>query len=131
MLPIFKVSDTPVNRRMIRNRSMLNIFKHMLAKKEVYSNPVKNFCLVIYLLLYRISLELGISLLTPAESVVVSALYLMIIFSAVNQGSRILFAVLTKAFYIVADIVWIYMNLDEIRRSIGRDLPSNRDWCLR
>jgi hypothetical protein len=116
MFPRFKVSDSAVDGKMIRNKSMLNIFKHMLVKKEVYSNPAKNFCLMIYLLLYRISLEIGISVLTPTEAVIMSVLYLVVIFSAVNQGSRVLFTVLKKACCLAADMLWIYMNLDEIKR---------------
>lgn len=116
MFSRFKVSDSVVDVKTIRNKSMLNVFKHMLIKKEVYSNPAKNFCLMIYLLLYRISLEIGISILNPPEAVVVSTLYLIVIFSAVNQGSRLLFTTLKRMYYLTTDMVWIYSNLEKIKR---------------
>lgn len=108
-MPNFATSE------MARSRSILNTFKHRLARREVYGSYAKDFCLMTYLLLYRISLELGISILTPAEAVVVSILYLVIAFSVVNQGTRLLLTVLKSAYCLAVDMAWIYMNLDRIR----------------
>lgn len=123
---MFKISDSIPDRRTIGGRSIFNTSKHMLSRKEVYGNQAKDFCLMIYLFLYRISLEIGISILTPVEAVVMSALYLVIAFSVINQGAKLLFTILHSVYSLTTDIVWIYTNLDRIKTVMEQYDAENR-----
>lgn len=120
MKSTFKISEVVQEDKLIRNKSMFNVFKHMLTRKKVSRNPIKNFFMLIYLLLYRVSLETGICVMTNTEAVIVSVLFFTVVFSAINQGSRYVFLLIKKIFVVAKDVAWVYYHLDELKSHLDK-----------
>ncbi|ELA41545.1 uncharacterized protein VICG_01409 [Vittaforma corneae ATCC 50505] len=112
---MFKIAESFELDKTIKNKGMLNVYKHMLMQKKVTNSSLKNFLMIIYFLYYRISLELGLGELTTTEAVIVDIFLLMIVFSLVNQGSRFIFGMLVKSINFVREALWIYQHLEQIR----------------
>ncbi len=100
----------------ITKKGTLNVYKHKLISREFTKNPIKDFILITYFLFYRISLELGISLMTTTESFIFTAIILLMLFSFINQGSRLLFQVFKRLILFVLEIIWIVKNIEKIRK---------------
>lgn len=106
--------------KFVKDDSTFNIFKHMLMQKKVTNSSIKNFFMMIYFLYYRISLELGICMLSTIETIIVNFFLLLILFSSINQGSRLVFEALKKLAKATSECIWIYRNLDEIKQLIKK-----------
>jgi hypothetical protein len=102
--------------KFIRNMDKTNIFKHMLMQKKVTRSVLKNFFLMIYFLYLRLSLELGTAMLSRTEAFIVNIFYLFIFLAVIEQFSRYIFSILAKMPGLFMEILWIYKNIDLIRK---------------
>lgn len=112
----FKIINEFKADKFIRNKSKLNILKHMLLQKKVTHSVVKNFFLMIYFLYFRISLELGTAMMTRLEAFIVNGIFTLILLATIDQGSRFLFSALVKLLGLIKEILWIYQNIEEVRK---------------
>lgn len=99
-----------------KNKSIFNVFKHMLMQKKVTNSILKNFFIMIYFMYYRISLEFGLVELSIPETIIVNSILLLILFSLLNQGSRFIYSILKVLYNFTVEMIWIYKNLDKIRK---------------
>lgn len=108
--------DPILNNKFIQKKGILNIYKHKLVSRKFDRNPFKNFVLISYFLFYRISLELGISMMTTYESGVFFIIIILMLFSFINQGSRLVFRAGKNLIHFILEIIWIYKNIEEIKK---------------
>jgi len=114
MIPNFRIVERFRPTKNMHNMSTSNIFKHMLIRKQIFSNHAKNFVLMVYYLFYRISIEIGISVMTRAEAIAFISINSLIVFSVINQVARFLYDGSKWIYCIISKIVWIYYNIESI-----------------
>lgn len=90
-----------------------SIPKYLTTAKRPKNSPLKSFFLMIYLLYFRYTVELGISVLTYPEALIVNSLLGFLIFSVVNQGSRFIFNVFIWTWKLIKVFYWAYDNLGD------------------
>lgn len=78
------------------------------------NSPLRNFFLIVYLLYYRYTVEFGISVMTFAEAAVVNTLAVLIIFSSINQGSRLIFYSCKWLIRLARVMIWAFRHMDKI-----------------
>jgi len=112
----FKATDTFQLDESVRRKSTLTVYRHMLMRKKAMHSTLKNFLMIVYFLYYRASVELGTCELTMTENFIVLIFLGMMLFSLVNQGSRLIYWIVTRLISAAVEIFWIYRHIDEIRR---------------
>lgn len=112
----FQVIDEFKADKNIRNRSKLNILKHMLLQKKATTSLFRNFILIIYFMYFRITLELGTAMLSTYEAFFANGFFVLILIACIDQGTRFLFSLLIKFWGIAKELFWIYQNIERIRQ---------------
>lgn len=131
MLTKFKRTDCFELNKLVKNTSIFNVYKHMIMKKKASNSTFKNFLLVIYFLYYRISIELGLCMLNNTEKLILTTIGLLIIFSIINQGSRIIFLLTKRISRLAVELIWIYRHYDLIKDLINEvKLNKKHIWSL-
>lgn len=99
-----------------RKRGVFTVYKHMLMQKKRMNSTFKNFLMLVYFLCYRISVELGTCELTWTENVIVTIFLVMVVFSLINQGARLICYIFTILSRITVEAFWIYTHIEEARK---------------